>query len=51
MNPDRPKAEPVIGDLLHTEVARRIQRALKGVQYFAKPDPAVAQTPHFSSNW
>jgi polyhydroxyalkanoate synthase len=45
MSPNQQKAEPEIGELVRTEVARGIQRAIKGVQYFSSPDPAVAQTP------
>ena len=45
MSTSEQKIEPAIEDLVRTEVARSIQRAIKGVQYFAAPDPAVAQTP------
>jgi polyhydroxyalkanoate synthase len=38
-------AEPSIDELVRAEVARTIQRAIKGVQYLSAEDPPVAQTP------
>ena len=45
MSANEAKADPAIAEVVRTEVARTIQRAIKGVQYLATPDPAVAQTP------
>jgi polyhydroxyalkanoate synthase len=45
MSQSEQKADPALEELVRTEVARSIQRAVKGVQYFASPDPVVAQTP------
>lgn len=39
------KTEAALGEIVRTEVARTMQRAIKGVQYLSSPDPAVAQTP------
>ncbi|MBV8361240.1 MAG: alpha/beta fold hydrolase [Deltaproteobacteria bacterium] len=45
MSSSEQQAAPPIDELVRTEVARTIQRAIKGVQYFSTEDPAVAQTP------
>jgi polyhydroxyalkanoate synthase len=39
------RAEPSIEELVRTEVARSIQRAIKGIQYYSAGEPAVALTP------
>jgi polyhydroxyalkanoate synthase len=45
MSAGEQKSEPSIADLVRTEVARSIQRAIKGVQYFSASELPVGQTP------
>jgi polyhydroxyalkanoate synthase subunit PhaC len=45
MSSSEQRAEPSIDELVRTEVARTIQRAIKGVQFLSTEDPPVAQTP------
>jgi polyhydroxyalkanoate synthase len=45
MSSSEQQAEPPIDELVRKEVARTIQRAIKGVQYLSIEDPPVAQTP------
>jgi polyhydroxyalkanoate synthase subunit PhaC len=45
MSSSEQQALPSIDELVRTEVARTIQRAIKGAQYISLQDPPVAQTP------